>query len=64
MSKLAIDGGTPVRTDPWPARLQIDDREINAVMELMQAAKAGGTKTGKSGTGRAGSAAGKRGGRK
>ena len=42
MSKLAIDGGTPVRTDPWPARLQIDDREINAVMELMQATKAGG----------------------
>jgi perosamine synthetase len=42
MSKLAIDGGTPVRTDPWPARLQIDDREINAVMELMTAAKAGG----------------------
>ena len=37
MSKLAIDGGTPVRTDPWPARLQIDDREINAVMELMTA---------------------------
>ncbi|MGD9498384.1 MAG: DegT/DnrJ/EryC1/StrS family aminotransferase [Armatimonadota bacterium] len=42
MSQLAIDGGTPVRTDPWPARLQIDDREINAVMELMTAAKSGG----------------------
>lgn len=42
MSKPAIDGGTPVRTDPWPARLQIDDREIDAVVELMTAAKAGG----------------------
>ncbi|MGM0494101.1 MAG: DegT/DnrJ/EryC1/StrS family aminotransferase [Armatimonadota bacterium] len=42
MSELAIDGGTPVRTDPWPPRLQIDDREIDAVMDLMTAAKAGG----------------------
>ncbi len=42
MSQLAIDGGTPVRTDPWPARVQIDDREIDAVMELMTAAKQGG----------------------
>ncbi|MGI5818548.1 MAG: DegT/DnrJ/EryC1/StrS family aminotransferase [Armatimonadota bacterium] len=42
MSRLAVDGGTPVRTDPWPPRLQIDDREIEAVMDLMTAAKAGG----------------------
>jgi len=42
MSKLAIDGGQPVRTDPWPGRIQIDDREIDAVMELMQAARTGG----------------------
>ncbi len=42
MSQLAIDGGTPVRTDPWPARLQIDDREIDAVMALMNHAKSGG----------------------
>ncbi|MCD6362124.1 MAG: DegT/DnrJ/EryC1/StrS family aminotransferase [Armatimonadetes bacterium] len=42
MSKLAIDGGEPVRTDPWPARIQIDDREIDAVMQLMNAARDGG----------------------
>jgi len=42
MSKLAIDGGEPVRTEPWPARVQIDDREIDAVMELMNAARGGG----------------------
>ena len=42
MSQLAIDGGAPVRTEPWPTRVQIDDREINAVMALMTAAKAGG----------------------
>lgn len=42
MSNLAVDGGTPVRRDPWPARIQIDDREIDAVMALMQAARAGG----------------------
>ncbi|MFP3905271.1 MAG: DegT/DnrJ/EryC1/StrS family aminotransferase, partial [Armatimonadota bacterium] len=39
---LAINGGTPVRTEPWPNRIQIDDREINAVMELMEKAKSGG----------------------
>lgn len=42
MSKLAIDGGEPVRTDPWPGRVQIDDREIDTVMELMNAARTGG----------------------
>ncbi len=42
MSKLAIDGGQPVRTDPWPGRIQIDDREIDAVMALMTEARAGG----------------------
>ncbi len=39
---LAIDGGTPVRTEPFPARLQIDEREIEAVMELLQQCKEGG----------------------
>lgn len=42
MSQLAIEGGTPVRSEPWPGRVQIDDREIEAVMDLMTAAKEGG----------------------
>ena len=42
MSKLAVDGGTPVRTAPWPGRIQIDDREMDAVMALMNAARSGG----------------------
>ncbi len=42
MSKLAIDGGTPVRTDPWPSRVQIDQSEIKAVNDLMTAAMEGG----------------------
>ena len=34
--KLAIDGGSKVREKPFPARIQIDDREINAVMSLLK----------------------------
>ncbi|MHB0875167.1 MAG: DegT/DnrJ/EryC1/StrS family aminotransferase [Anaerolineae bacterium] len=41
--KLAIDGGTKVRQQPFPARIQIDDREINAVMSLLKrVAESGG----------------------
>ncbi len=39
--KLAVDGGTPVRVEPWPPRIQIDDREVEAVMRVMEAAKQG-----------------------
>lgn len=39
--KLAVDGGTPVRQEPWPPRIQIDDREVEAVMRVMEAAKKG-----------------------
>ena len=42
MSKLAIEGGTPIRTKPFPARKQIDKREILAVVELMLDAEGGG----------------------
>jgi len=42
MSKLAIDGGSPTRTRPYPARVQIDKREVLAVMELMLDAQSGG----------------------
>jgi dTDP-4-amino-4,6-dideoxygalactose transaminase len=33
---LAIDGGTPVRSEPMPPRIQIDEREIDAVTGLMR----------------------------
>src|SRR4029077_16221105 len=31
LTGLAIEGGTPVRAEPMPARIQIDEREIDAV---------------------------------
>lgn len=39
--ELAINGGPKVREQPWPERLQIDDREVDAVMRVMEAAKKG-----------------------
>jgi len=36
MSKLAIDGGTPVRTAPFPRRTLIDEEEIDAVHALLE----------------------------
>ncbi len=38
---LAINGGSPVRTEPWPARIQIGDEEVAAVNRVMEAAKKG-----------------------
>jgi dTDP-4-amino-4,6-dideoxygalactose transaminase len=40
--RLAIEGGTPVRTVPFPARIQIDEREIEAVLGLMRKVAAEG----------------------
>ena len=40
--KLAIDGGPKVRTKPWPSRIQIDDREIKAVNDLLENCRRGG----------------------
>ena len=34
--KLAIEGGSPVRTEPFPTRIQIDEREIEAVLGLLR----------------------------
>lgn len=34
--KLAIEGGSPVRTEPFPTRIQIDQREIEAVIGLLK----------------------------
>jgi len=36
MTELAIEGGVPVREDPWPRRLVITEREIEAVHELLE----------------------------
>ena len=36
MSKLAIDGGTPLRTDPFPRRVLIGDEEVDALHALLE----------------------------
>ncbi len=36
MSKLAIEGGTPVRSDPFPRRILIDEEEIEALHALLE----------------------------
>lgn len=41
MSRLAIDGGTPVRTDPFPSRIQMDKQELQAVVDLVKASTTG-----------------------
>jgi len=41
MNKLAIDGGTPVRTEPFPARVQMDKRELQAVIDLVEKSTTG-----------------------
>ena len=41
MSKLAIEGGEPIRKTPFPPRIQIGSEELQAVMELMKAATVG-----------------------
>jgi len=42
MPKLAIHGGTPVRTKPFPSQNTIDDNEINAVIEIMKGGRLSG----------------------
>ncbi|NPV48858.1 MAG: DegT/DnrJ/EryC1/StrS family aminotransferase [Armatimonadetes bacterium] len=42
MSQLAIDGGTPVRTTPFPMRDQIDDREVAAINRVVERARTEG----------------------
>ena len=36
VSRLAIDGGTPVRSVPMPPRIQVDQRELDAVTRLFR----------------------------
>jgi dTDP-4-amino-4,6-dideoxygalactose transaminase len=36
VSRLAIDGGTPVRSTPMPPRIQVDERELDAITRLFR----------------------------
>jgi len=36
MQKLAIEGGKPVRKDPFPPRIMFDEKEKKAVLEIME----------------------------
>ncbi len=36
MAKLALNGGTPVRTEPFPERPFYDDRELDALRETLE----------------------------
>lgn len=36
VEKLAIEGGEPVRRDPWPRRVQFGEEELNAVAEVVR----------------------------
>ena len=42
MSKLAVDGGTPVRTKGWPQWPQWDERERQQVLEVLESGEWGG----------------------
>jgi len=42
MSKLAIFGGTPVRTKPFPSQNTMDENEINTVIKIMQGGRLSG----------------------
>ena len=42
MEKLAIDGGKPLRTAPYPMRDQIDEREIEAINRVVERARTEG----------------------
>ncbi|MEM2936470.1 MAG: DegT/DnrJ/EryC1/StrS family aminotransferase [Candidatus Bathyarchaeia archaeon] len=53
VEKLAVEGGEPVRREPWPRRVQFGEEELNAVIEVMKSGmedsvklwRMGGTKT-------------------
>ena len=42
MTKLAINGGTPVRSKPWPRWPQWDEREKNRLLEVLESGNWGG----------------------
>ena len=36
VEKLAIEGGPPIRKEPWPRRSQFDEKELKAVINVMK----------------------------
>jgi hypothetical protein len=42
MSELAIRGGTPVRTAQYPQWPEIDERDVEAVTEVVRGGQLGG----------------------
>jgi dTDP-4-amino-4,6-dideoxygalactose transaminase len=42
MTKLALNGGTPIRTDPWPRWPVYDDRERQLLLEAFDSGEWGG----------------------
>jgi perosamine synthetase len=36
MERLAIEGGEPVRKEPWPQRIQVDEEELEAVLRVLK----------------------------
>jgi len=42
MSELALLGGTPVRTEPWPSWPVHDERDVDAVSNLVESGRWGG----------------------
>ena len=38
LNRLAIEGGEPVRSQPWPQRIQFDEAELTATNEVMREA--------------------------
>ena len=42
MAELAIRGGTPVRTEPYPVWPQLDERDITAVTDVLREGQLGG----------------------
>ena len=42
MTELALFGGTPVRTEPYPAWPIHDERDVQAVTEVIQSGQWGG----------------------
>jgi len=41
VEKLAIEGGEPVRKQPWPERVQVDEEELKAVTDVVRRSMGG-----------------------
>jgi len=45
MSKLAVCGGTPIRSEPYPAWPVWDERDIAAVTKVVESGRWGGSRS-------------------